>query len=220
MLPLLLFSSLSLSLSLLQLGEFFLLPFFCLNLAFGRRRWQYWLGKWCYSFLSEDFSFHKCTLFETFVDNFAELVDLIQGLLVLLLELSNDFERSMLLAENPWDPLSIDSLDFHVVVRSPSTLYMKRYVALFVFSAVLTRDASPCLFLATNDTLQVEPPRVQLRHPHRRLWGHARPWHPDGTAQVDPLVQGLGWDGVWTLQPLLVPLDEERIVARQLSISL
>lgn len=58
---------------------------------------------------------------------------------------------------------------------------------------ILALDARAAILAATDDTLETEPLRVDLGHPDRCLRCNDRARNPIGTAEMDPLIQGLSW---------------------------
>ena len=83
------------------------------------------------------------------LNDFAELNHLVQCLLVLLLQLPDDLEGPMLLAEDTIDSFPVDPLHLKEVIGSSGTLDMERDHAPWI----LALDAGACMFLTTDDAL-------------------------------------------------------------------
>ena len=202
---------LPLELLLLQLAETLLL-LLGEQFLFARGLGRWWLREGLEALLSSLLDLGAPVDVQAAVDHLAELLDLLQGLLVLLLHLSHDLQGPVLLAEDAVVPLSVDAFDLEEVVGPPGTLNMEGYHAAWMLA--LNAGATS---LAANDALKIESLHIDLAHPHRRLRSHARPGDPHRTAQVDPLVQSLSGHRLWAFEALLVPLQEESIVLGYLS---
>jgi hypothetical protein len=111
--------------------------------------------------------------FHALLDDFAELLDLINGLLVLLLHLLDYLQWPVLLAEHLVHLLSVSLLHLHAVVGSPGALHMECYCA----SGRLALHACS-VSLQADDALQREPLIIELVQPHRRLGSHQWPRYP------------------------------------------
>jgi hypothetical protein len=119
-----------------------------------------------------------------FVDDFAELLNLIKSLSILLFKLFDNFERPVLLAEDPVVALAIDSLHLKEVVGPPRALNMERDHTLWV----LALDACSAILAPAYDALQAEALRVNFRHAHWSLGSDNWSRNPHSTAEMNPLV--------------------------------
>ena len=147
----------------------------------------------------------------TSVNKLAEFLDFLESLLVFLLHLAHNLQRSVLLAEHTVVALSVHTLHLQEVVCATSTLDVERDHT----SRVLALNAR-AISLATDDALQIEALRVNLAHAHRSFGSHCRSRDPHCAAQMDPLVEGVSGNGLIALESLFVALEEERVVFRNL----
>ena len=146
------------------------------------------------------------------VDEFAELLDLLKGLLIFLFHFSDDLERAMLLAEDAIVALSVYALYFQKVVRSSRTFDVERDHA----SRMLALDTRAISFSA-DYALQIKSLGIDLAHTYRCFRCHGGPRDPHRAAKMDPLIQRICRYRIDTFQALLVPLKEEGVVFWDLS---
>lgn len=198
----------------LLLGNVQLLqPLLCKDFALAWLLGHWWFRKRLYTLLSILLDLSTSISLHASIDQFAKLLDLLQRLLILFFHFTNDLEWSMLLAEDTIVALSVDALDFKEVVRTACTFDVERNHA----ASMLALDAGTLITFSTNDALKIKSLDIDLAHANRSLGRHGRSRYPHSTAEVDPLVERISIDGLRALEALLVPLQEESVVFRNLS---
>ena len=170
-----------------------------------------WLAEWLHSLLLNLLAFSTGISVHASVNKLAELLDLFESLLVFLFHLAHDLQRSVLLAEYAIVALSVHTLHLQEVVRATCTFDMERDHA----SRVLALNARAISF-ATDNALQVKALRINLAHAHRSFGSDSRSRNPHGATEMDPLVQCICGNSLVAFKTLLVPLQEECVVFRNL----
>lgn len=83
------------------------------------------LVKGGYFFQIENLSLNSLVDFNALLKHFCELIDFLYCLSVPFFLLFHNFQWSVLLTEDSVESLTVDPFDFHEVVSSSCTLYMK-----------------------------------------------------------------------------------------------
>ena len=118
-----------------------------------------------------------------------EFLNVLYLLGILIIDLLDDFERSMRFAEDFIDLFSRGTgflFNFHAIISPFSTFNMKVYLTVLL----CTLNDCPYIwtFFTANDTSNVEFTVIKLVHLDWSPRSNLRPRHPQRTAVVHPMV--------------------------------
>lgn len=151
-----------------------------------------------------------------------ELLDVIDSLLVAVVDLLDDLERSMRLTKYLINlltsRLNIPFLDLHAVISSLSTLYMEINVATLLMA--LDDSANIYSLFTTNNTSNIKLGIVKFVHLYGSLGRHVGTISPQGAAVVNPVVKTISDRGILRGQDIVIPLNEVSVIIGDLVIPL